>query len=215
MDLFNIKCEEYFDQYHIPFKKNVDLDETLSERIIVDYVIPGAIIRIMSPHHIDRKWCLRIERILQHLPKEIILCILFQKPLTESQKDELVEFDRVKIITDMREIKPLIHNHYIINTSFIKYLGSTLNTDYEKDLEKYKQITLYTSQHTYIMATVIMNPEELERVKKFNIQIKEGPDKSMIVFNNEMAMNKKVKKHIQLDPIYKKFYYFPIIPIPF
>lgn len=210
MDLFNTKCEEYFDHNNIPYKKSVDIDESLKERIIVDYVIPGAVIRIMTPHHIDRKWCIRIERMLLHIPKNITLYILFQKPLTASQIDELVEFDRVKIIMNIEDIKPLIHNYYIINTAFIKYLGSQLNTDHEKDLERFKHITLYTSQHTYDMATIIMNPTELERVKKFNIQIREEINNNMIVFNNESSMNKKVKKYTPMDPVYKRFYYFVI-----
>jgi len=120
----------------------------------------------------------------------------------------------VKIIMKIEDAKPLIHNYYIINTSFIKYLGSLLNTDHEKDLERFKNITLYTSQRTYDVATIIMNPEELERAKKFNIQIKEELDR-MIVFNNESSLNKKIKQYTQMNPIYKKFYYFVIKWTPF
>lgn len=205
-------CRKYLTDNNIFFKNTVKFYENTPQQLILDFIIPGGIIKLMGKKSTQNAEDI-MEKILEISPKDFIIYTYFNKPPPDYILEE-IENPRIKIINKFEEIKQLKFEFHTNNYSFLTSLGSEINNEYDSLIEKYKKFTFIVNQNCYTFCTVLMNDVEIERLNKFNIKIKNDISESDIIINNTLFQNidlsKKKYEIYNKIKINEKFNYFNI-----
>lgn len=215
-------CEQYFKDHYIPYNKKIFINDQKCQ--CIDFIIPGAVVKIQSDSKLEyiKKWDDQIIKILKIIPENMPIYIYCSKMPSDNIIELLNEdYTNIVVIDKLEAIVPLIKDYYIVNTSLIASLASTLNQNYHNMNTSLQNINLFVTSEKYNLMTAFMYDEEIKRLNTFNIKIKNDiPSSAILITANEIKTSSTFNQWnpIGFDNIINKMEYpnlFQIIQLKY
>ena len=176
-------------------KNNVPYNSGTCFRYIetsLDYVIPGAIIKIKvgkfsSERAQSTEKCIdQLEKLRLIVPESIKIYLY----LPNVENKSFFEHINCTIIDCIEDIKAEPSVYYANKPYNIKSLVSSMNDNYDNDLIKYTN-NIYTTEFIYNRCLPILLDDELEKLKKFNFKF--GSEDEVLKNNSYVCYINKLK----------------------
>lgn len=189
------QCEQYLKDNYIPYNEDIFINDV--ECHTIDFIIPGAIIKIQCDSDIPRidRWDKRICKLEKIVPENIKIYFYCSTMPSNDILELLEDYPNLIVVDKFNDIKPVSTDYYITDISFLISLVSTSNPNYDSMLTAFRNINLFCSQKMHDQVTVFMDNYELERLNKFNIRIQNDVTTSSILITRfNIKKNKEIVK---------------------
>lgn len=207
-------CKKYLSDNNFIYKSKVKIYEKYTPNpLTLDFVIPGAVILLVGTG-LQKKIVTIVEKIIKILPENFIIYLYFSKTPVEYILEELSELTKIEIINNFNQIKSSVNEFFVMDSNFFLSMASSSNLKYDNLLQKYDGITFYVSQDRYNFITIMLDEEEMRKLHKFSIKIKEISESDVLLGSTEFHLidfsKPKYQQFNQIKKIDGIFSYFII-----